>query len=78
MNLIFMRHGESMDNIKQILSSNNLACSFLTERGIEQVKTAVGKIKKIDKVYYSPLIRTIQTAIQHSEPMQHFSRSSIL
>lgn len=62
MNLIFMRHGESMDNIKQILSSNNLACSFLTERGIEQVKTAVDKIKKIDKVYYSPLIRTIQTA----------------
>ena len=62
MNLIFMRHGEARDNVEQILSSDNLACSFLTERGIEQVRTVVNKIKNIDKVYYSPLVRTVQTA----------------
>ena len=65
MNLILMRHGEARDNVKQVLSSDNLACSFLTKKGVKQVKITVDKIariKRIDKVYYSPLIRTIQTA----------------
>ena len=62
MNLIFMRHGEAMDNTREILSSQEIQCSTLTENGRKQVIESVKLLPKIDKIYASPLIRTLQTA----------------
>lgn len=62
MNLIFMRHGEAMDNTREILSSQEIQCSILTENGRKQVIESVKLLPKIDKIYASPLIRTLQTA----------------
>lgn len=62
MNLIFMRHGEAMDNTREILSSQEIQCSILTENGRKKVIELVKLLPKIDKIYASPLIRTLQTA----------------
>ena len=62
MNLIFMRHGEAMDNTREILSSQEIQCSILTENGRKQVIESVKLLPKVDKIYASPLIRTLQTA----------------
>ena len=62
MNLIFMRHGEAMDNTREILSSQEIQCSILTENGRRQVIESAKLLPKIDKIYTSPLIRTLQTA----------------
>lgn len=62
MNLIFMRHGEAIDNTREILSSQEIQCSILTENGRKQVIESVKLLPKIDKIYTSPLIRTLQTA----------------
>ncbi len=62
MNLIFMRHGEAMDNTREILSSQEIQCSILTENGRRQVIESAKSLPKIDKIYTSPLIRTLQTA----------------
>ena len=62
MNLIFMRHGEAMDNTREILSSQEIQCSILTENGRTQVIESVKLLPKVDKIYASPLIRTLQTA----------------
>ena len=62
MKLIFMRHGEANDNVEQIFSSDNLSCSLLTKHGTKQVRQTAKKLGKIDKVYYSPIFRAVQTA----------------
>ena len=62
MKLILMRHGEAIDNVEQVFSSDNLSCSLLTKHGARQVRQAAKKLGKIDKVYYSPIFRTVQTA----------------
>ena len=62
MKLILMRHGEANDNVEQIFSSDNLSCSLLTKYGAQQVRQTAKKLGKIDKVYYSPIFRTVQTA----------------
>lgn len=63
MNIIFMRHGEATDNVKEIISDREIYWSVLTDNGIE---TALESIKslpdEIDKIYVSPFPRTIQTA----------------
>ena len=62
MKLIFMRHGEASDNVEQVFSSDNLSCSLLTRDGIQKVQENASKLGRIDKVYYSPIFRTVQTA----------------
>lgn len=62
MNLIFMRHGEAIDNVRGILSDKEIQCSILTDVGIRQVEESAKFLPKIDKIYVSPLIRTLQTA----------------
>lgn len=62
MNIIFMRHGEAIDNVKEVLSSNVARCSTLTDRGLMQVTESVSMLENVDKIYSSPLIRTLQTA----------------
>ena len=63
MNIIFMRHGESTNNVERVLSDREIYWSVLTENGINMVKNAVDKLPdNISKVYYSPLPRTIETA----------------
>ena len=62
MNLIFMRHGEALDNMHEILSSQEIQCSMLTENGKKQVIESIKSLPKIDKIYASPLARTLQTA----------------
>lgn len=63
MNLIFMRHGEATDNVKELISDKEIYWSILTEEGIKTVKESIGFLpKKIDMMYVSPLPRTIETA----------------
>ena len=62
MKLILMRYGEANDNVEKVFSSDNLSCSLLTKHGARQVRQAAKKLGKIDKVYSSPIFRTVQTA----------------
>ena len=63
MNLIFMRHGEASDNIKELISDKEIYWSILTEEGIKTVKESIEFLpKNIDIMYVSPLPRTIETA----------------
>ena len=63
MNIIFMRHGEAVDNVRGVLSCKEIRCSVLTEAGFHQVAKSVSKLpREINKIYSSPLIRTLQTA----------------
>ncbi|CAK7057772.1 histidine phosphatase family protein [Tissierella carlieri] len=60
MDIIMIRHGESEDNIQRIFSRDD---TRLTEKGIEQIKKTKELINKFsyDRVYYSPLRRTVET-----------------
>ena len=63
MNLIFMRHGEATDNVKELISDKEIYWSVLTDEGIKTVKESVDLLPdNIDAMYVSPLPRTIQTA----------------
>ena len=63
MNLIFMRHGEATDNVKELISDKEIYWSILTEKGVETVKESINFLpQNIDVMYVSPLPRTIETA----------------
>ncbi len=63
MDIIFMRHGEATDNVKGVYSDKEIYWSVLTKSGKDVVKSSVQALpQKIDKIYYSPLPRTIETA----------------
>lgn len=63
MNIVFMRHGEATDNVKEIISDKEIYWSVLTKNRESTVEKTVKELpEKIDKVYVSPLPRTIQTA----------------
>ena len=64
-----MRHGESDNNIKRFLSSNDEAMSRLTENGRNNVSKVAElvKAKNIDVILCSPLNRTRETANQICE-----------
>ena len=63
MNLIFLRHGEATDNVKELLSDKEIYWSILTKEGKKQVIDSVNSLQKdIDVMYVSPLPRTIETA----------------
>ncbi len=60
MDIIFVRHGESHDNVEKRFSRDFIT---LTERGIQQIKDARKNLAtyEFSKVYVSPLKRTLQT-----------------
>ena len=60
---ILMRHGQADNNVKRILVGRHIE-SHLTEYGKKQVADTAMYLKKIsiNKVYTSPVIRTIETA----------------
>lgn len=63
MNLILLRHGEATDNVKELISDKEIYWSVLTEKGKETVIESINYLPiNINKVYVSPLPRTIQTA----------------
>lgn len=59
-----MRHGESENNVQDIVDSTNEKKWPLTEKGRERVKRAAGELAKagITKIYASPFARTRETA----------------
>ncbi len=61
--IIFMRHGQAYNNVKKLLVGRNLE-SHLTDLGREQVKQSGQMLSTIaiDKIYASPVIRTVETA----------------
>lgn len=63
MNIIFMRHGEATDNVKGLISDKEIYWSILTDSGIKTVEESIKLLPDvIDKIYVSPLPRTIETA----------------
>ncbi|MEM0201505.1 MAG: histidine phosphatase family protein [Candidatus Micrarchaeaceae archaeon] len=61
--IILVRHGESIANVKHTLS-DELNVFPLTKNGLKQAKNAGIELKqlKIEYVYSSPVLRTMQTA----------------
>jgi probable phosphoglycerate mutase len=61
--IIFMRHGQAYNNVQKLLVGRNLE-SHLTDLGREQVRNTSQILKTIDidKIYSSPVIRTVETA----------------
>ena len=63
MNIIFLRHGEATDNVNKLISDKEIYWSTLTKDGILTVKKSLKNLPpNIDKIYVSPLPRTIETA----------------
>ena len=68
MNIIFMRHGEATDNVKELISDKEIYWSVLTEKGVNVVKESIDSLPdSINKIYVSPIPRTIETAHYVSE-----------
>lgn len=61
LHLLFVRHGETQDNIDRILQG--LRDTSLTEKGHREAHILAQKLQgqRIDAVYHSPLIRIVQT-----------------
>jgi isoleucyl-tRNA synthetase len=59
-----VRHGEAENNVRDIVSSSPDLPHHLTEKGKGQVEKAVLRLRgeKIDMIFYSPLVRTTETA----------------
>lgn len=60
MDIIMIRHGQTEDNIRKIFSRDNTP---LTQKGIDEILSTKDLLKDInyEKVYYSPLNRTVQS-----------------
>lgn len=68
MNIIFLRHGEAIDNVNELISDKEIYWSTLTKKGISTVKESIKLLPhSVDKIYVSPLPRTIETAHYVSE-----------
>ena len=63
MKIIFIRHGETDSNVKNIMQGAGMDTPLNTH-GIQQAKELAEKVKKlgIEKIYSSKLTRAIQTA----------------
>lgn len=68
--IIIVRHGEAEHNVKKVFDSNLNSKSYLTDFGIKQIEISSQRLVnfltefqyKVDRIYCSPLIRTIQSA----------------
>lgn len=63
MKILFIRHGETTDNLKGS-KSPVLSKADLTEKGMQQAHELAKVLKqyKIEKIYSSPMLRTKHTA----------------
>lgn len=63
MKLIFIRHGQSTANLKQVIANRGFQYP-LTETGIQQVHSLTHALAKfrVEAIYTSPLLRAVQTA----------------
>ncbi len=61
--LIVMRHGEALHNLSHLMVSTRSPGIYLTEKGKAQVEHSALQLSKeqIDRIYVSPLYRTMQT-----------------
>lgn len=61
LHILFIRHGETQDNIERVLQGHR--DTSLTEKGLGEAEVLGKKLKgqRIDAIYYSPLIRMVQT-----------------
>ena len=61
--VILMRHGQAENNVSRTLVGRHIE-SHLTDQGRQQVADAAKQLKSIpfDKIYASPVIRTMETA----------------
>ncbi|KAL6251604.1 hypothetical protein RBB50_001814 [Rhinocladiella similis] len=61
LHLLFIRHGETQDNLDRILQGHR--DTSLTEKGLREARILAAKLQtqQIDVVYFSPLIRIVQT-----------------
>lgn len=61
--LIFMRHGQAENNVNRILVGRHIE-SHLTDYGRQQVEDTARYLQNvpIEKLYVSPVIRTVETA----------------
>ena len=62
--VIFMRHGQAESNVNRVLAGRYME-SHLTEYGRQQVVDSAKQLMKniaIEKVYASPVVRTVETA----------------
>ncbi len=61
LHLLFIRHGETQDNIDKILQGHR--DTSLTEKGHREAKVLADKLRgqRIDAIYHSPLLRMRQT-----------------
>lgn len=78
--IYFVRHGESEANILEIYYNRGNKYG-LTKKGISQVQKLAKKLRnvKFDKIYSSPLRRTIETAdILSKEFKIPYTRSSLI
>lgn len=62
-----MRHGESQNNVQNILSSDVDANYGLTEKGKTDVRASVAKLSSIDLIVASPFKRTKESALAAAE-----------
>ncbi|MCH7850356.1 MAG: histidine phosphatase family protein [Nanoarchaeota archaeon] len=64
MRLIFVRHGQTISNIKDICDDDPLVKTVLTKKGEKQAQKAAEKLKdkKIDIIFTSEFFRTNETA----------------
>lgn len=62
--LITMRHGEALHNLGHLMTSIKSPGIYLTDKGISQVQQSAQNLSKeqIDRMYVSPVYRTMQTA----------------
>ncbi len=62
--LIVIRHGQAIHNLKHTMNSSRSPGIYLTDKGIQQIKTSAGRLKdqNIDLIYVSPVFRTLQTS----------------
>ena len=49
MNLIFMRHGEASNNVKEYLSDKEIYWSLLTRKGQNEVKESIKSLNQLIK-----------------------------
>lgn len=78
MDLILLRHGETIHNIQRKYSSDDCP---LSEEGIIQIEKAANKIHNmiIDKIWVSPLYRTMESMeiIKKYHDIPHFVKDDI-
>ncbi|MCL2540397.1 MAG: histidine phosphatase family protein [Firmicutes bacterium] len=73
--IFFVRHGETEDNVQDILTGHNEI--LLTNNGLKQAEEAAEEIKDVDfaMCYCSPLIRTKQTL---EKLLKHFPNLKVV